>query len=312
MNLPKTYLLYLFAAFIIILLASLGPLISYGIQSHVNYYQLLSYDNPAFIYDPIQIYINLIKNLNIFVYLLFPALGQINIFVKLLFYLVLITGIVNLFFNMKKVFWEILLLLAIVLNLFLGAFIKSENFQEYINPSIGLFFIIFSRSTLHLNKWKLKGILGYLFLMLALFAATNGFRFNQHFLDFSQKKEIDSASAAVKQEVIKLKKDNRYEDYRFFQISSFRTGNKYVSNAVLWVPLERLFNYKFVKLDNNDGQNFKPLNDNSVVFLACYNQRTNYLKQDCIDFFHSKFPLYDFNKEVFVGSNIKILLMNKK
>lgn len=160
---------------------------------------------------------------------------------------------------------------------------------------------VFSKSAI-LVFFKILFIVIFLQTAMAnlhLFSGQQMFLKNMH--------TLASATDALRKEILQIKHNEGFEDVDFFQIRSFRTKNLPVENAVLWVPLEKILERKFTKVEG-EGVGYTQLNSDTYIFLACYDQGgAVYDKTTCKTHFldaHREYRIRE--KEVFSGQGLSI------
>lgn len=105
--------------------------------------------------------------------------------------------------------------------------------------------------------------------------------------------------AAIKEEILKIKKLEGRDDYNFFDFRLYveDSNNKYVPAGygldMFWSSMEMELLAKLTKVDDSAIRSYRPLTDEQYIFLACDGDTDT---SPCLSAFLKDFPRYELQK----------------
>ena len=240
----------------------------------------------------------------------------------------------------KKIYMGIIML-ALAEQLFFMSILSVKRGGLYFFPVYGLFFLAIAELGYSLfTKNTLLKIGGVVFIFIFAYVFTSSTVFNNikqaHKWRLYNLGVINSATDAIINEVLAIQKREGFENLDFFQIIPCRIacpetltpderskpGNSRdfgvlwtaleINKAVLWIPLEKKLNKKFLRLNTLHEPQFIEINNDDYIFLACFEFTDPVLERTrCVEALLLEKPLYTIEKKLFSQEFLSIYLAKK-
>lgn len=299
-TLRKSIYYYLFTVlfFLSLSIFFVYPIINYQV---VNKQSVLTINHPIVTTSFSTFVSNFINSTKEFLNNLFPGQNENYSFLNyLVIFMVILSGIFYFFkrkIQLRSKYYFLIILSVIIFFIIVYSVIDKNIpiYGYYFTPIFGISVIIvseiihslYSRSTL-LRICKIFLIVIFFFVMSSKFSfVTKGS--NQKIMI------LNSAVNGIREEIVKIKKDENRSDLNFFQIRIYRE-NQDISgfDTIFWVPLEKAFQTKFTKVIDN-LENIWSINDDKYIFLVCLTEDDQSNQVVCVNSFLQKSAFYNLN-----------------
>lgn len=198
---------------------------------------------------------------------------------------------------------------------------------RYLTPILGLFVILISAAIIQFfRKSKLYKIIGLFLIILTIYIAAPKL-INNFTSSLESKKKIDfTAVNVVVSKVMEIKSTEKFLDYNFFRIVTYRNGSKFGRlEGVFWAALEKTLNQKFVSVNENekdiskntfyDINNYYETNDDKYYFVVCYEYKNiEDINKRCLNYFlgeNKNFSIINAIYQGVVQENISIYVAKR-
>ena len=183
----------------------------------------------------------------------------------------------------------------------------ESKIRLYLIPILGLFTIFIAEI---INSVFSKHVILRAFKILLIVLTLNVVSANFYFLyakpiRLENFQIVSSAVDVLIEEVLRIQKQEGFEDLDFFQIRSFRTGPRNASNEVLWGILEKKLDRKFTTVSGS-GARYKEINSRDYIFLVCYDHRKPYDREECKNLFLTRHPKHRVVEQIFSDKVLSI------
>lgn len=189
----------------------------------------------------------------------------------------------------RKVIFVIVI--AILLQLLLATGFRFTPQIRYFTPIMGLFVILISFILFQTGKGsKFNNLIGVILFALVIYSVSpNLYNKLNASLKISQKAVLFSTLAVI-DKVAKIKTAENLSTAKFFRIISYRNNREDGRiDAAFWIPLEKVFNEKFVTIDDKSiVKHYSETTRDDYYFIICYYDSNNYkvnIEQACINEF---------------------------
>ncbi len=285
----------------------------------------LSSTNILGFYTPLEIGLNLMKNVNyLFGGSLFytSTIINTNVFLTIIICLMLAYYFSSKKQKMEKIY-SLLLLFPIILILLCISIVKTSLFNEfygihYFTPVYGLFIILIARVGIFIfDRNKYTKVTGILLLSTYMGFVLSGVYQNsyQNKPNLTLKYINDPAINAIKNDVLTIKNSNSFSHFNFFKIEApegDKIGWKY--KTTVWAVLERELDARLVRLNDYNQEGFTQLaaNNPNYVFLICPDPSTHLEGSiGCVNKFILSNKNFTHEKETYSNNIYKIDLMKR-
>jgi hypothetical protein len=138
---------------------------------------------------------------------------------------------------------------------------------------------------------------------------------------YANNKLENEAMETLKKSIIKVREENKYKNYKFFQlyyffqIYYFNHFKNYITytDANYWLYLEDSLNENFVKIDSAQIYQFNPRNNDDYIYIICTKDIIgNKYGFNCLKDFLQEHQNYTFIENIFSSDQEKIFLTKKK
>lgn len=182
----------------------------------------------------------------------------------------------------------------------------------YLIPILGIFAIFIAAIINSVFSGHIILNIGKVVLVVLLLSVVSGnfYMFYSKPVPFENIRNIYSARDALIEEVLRIQKEEGFEDINFFQIRSFNNKLREVRNDILWALMEKKLDRKLTTVTGG-GVGYEENNFSDYIFLSCYYQRGAHNVNQCKEHFLKLNPGYEITKEIFRG-NILTIYESKK
>lgn len=126
--------------------------------------------------------------------------------------------------------------------------------------------------------------------------------------NYSNLNTTNLAANAIKDQIVTIKKIEKFSNLHFFRIKVFPEENL---EASFWNALESEFNERFTKLNSTNPHDYKQLNDGSYVFLICYQSISLSDTEKCRNSFLEYQSNYSFLQTIYSQQPFSIFLLKR-
>lgn len=218
-----------------------------------------------------------------------------------------------------------IMMVAIFLQFSLAAFFGLTDIR-YFTPILALFVILVSAAIIQFcQRSKLHNLIGIALVVFVITTISPNL-YGKFINSLRAGKKADFPPAAVVvNKVVEIKKTDKFPDYKFFRVVTYRNGSRYGRiEAAFWVPLEKNLNQKFLTVDENtllnntfyDINNYYETNSNNYYFIICYEYHNlDHINEYCLNNFlreNKSFSIVDLIYQGIVHENISIYLAMRK
>lgn len=210
--------------------------------------------------------------------------------------------------NKEKKQYVLVLVFAILQFLLVSSIFNATVWSYYLTPIFGFFIIFISEITNTLFSkgvaLKVVGIITVIFLVKTFSLDFQTLKTNSL---LENKRNVENASLALKNEILDIQRSTKQKDLGFFQIKVY-AGNiesPKTADLAFWTILEKDLKTKFIQT-GDFGNSYKAINKDEYLFVICqsYPNPIN-VEQECIQPFLEEYKGYRltriiYNKEPFL------------
>lgn len=206
----------------------------------------------------------------------------------------------------------LVLFCAVMTQILFASILPAARWSFYQTPTLALFCILIA-GIIFCSYKKNYLFLGLKMFIIVFIAGTLVVELvESKKTDLKNTQIINQATQSVKKELLEVQSQEKFPELNFFRVMSSIPHPNTISDAVLWVPLEKEFNQKFTKTSNQNSRSFEDLNTDRYVFLACYYYKSfPNGNRECLDRFLTSHIFYSHFSTIYSDDLLTIYLTKR-